>query len=174
MSVSSIQGVFTGSVFKGTAAQTKQTAAAAGFAQIFTTMLAKQMRTSMVGPENGPMGIGGGATGDIYGAFLDQAMGKALANSKSMSQLNKIINRELSGPRDRGNSSIGTTKPGALELARAARAEGASLVGTAATTGLMSPNYTGVAMPADAHGPILLPPSPSVSAPVLLPPPSEG
>ena len=42
---------------------------------------------------------GGGATGDIYGSFIDSAMGKALASSKSMSQLNKMINRELSGPR---------------------------------------------------------------------------
>ena len=75
--------------FAGAVPQTNQKAAAAGFAQIFTTMLAKQMRESMVGQENGPMGIAGGATGDIYGSFLDQAMGKALANSKSMSRLNK-------------------------------------------------------------------------------------
>jgi Rod binding domain-containing protein len=174
VSVSTIKGVFTGSVFKGAAGQTKQTAAAAGFAQIFTTMLAKQMRTSMVGPENGPMGIGGGATGDIYGSFLDQAMGKALASSKSMSQFNKSIERELSGPSHSAGSTRSGSKPSAMELARGARLDSASMVGSAATTSGVSPIYTGVAMPADAHGPVLLPPSPSVTAPVLLPPPSEG
>ena len=66
--------------------QTNQKAAAAGFAQIFTTMLAKQMHESMVGEENGPMGIGGGASGDIYGALPRSGDGKALATSKSMSQ----------------------------------------------------------------------------------------
>jgi Rod binding domain-containing protein len=173
MSVSSA-GVFTRSVFSGATPQTSQKAAAAGFAQIFTTMLAKQMRQSMVGPENGPMGTGGGATGDIYGAFLDQAMGKALASSKSMSQLNKMIDRELSGPRHPVSSTSASAKPSALELARNARLESAAQMGTVATTGVLSPVYTGVTMPADAHGPILLPPSPSVTAPVLLPPPSEG
>ncbi len=164
MSVSSISGVFTGSLFKGTTALTKQTVAAAGFAQIFTTMLAKQMRTSMVGADNGPMGIGGGATGDIYGSFLDEAMGKALAGSKSMSQLTKMINRELSGPRH----SIAALK----ELGAANGS--ATLVSTGETTGALSPIYTGVTMPTDMRGPILLPPTPSVTAPVLLPPPSEG
>lgn len=173
MSVSNA-GVFTPSVFKGTTPQTNQKAAAAGFAQIFTTMLAKQMRESMVGPENGPMGIGGGATGDIYGAFLDQAMGKALATSKSMSQLNKMIDRELSGPRHPVSSTKGTSGLNPLELARNARLQSAAQLGTNATTSAVSPIYTGTAMPADGHGPILLPPSPSVTAPVLLPPPSEG
>jgi Rod binding domain-containing protein len=168
MSVSSIPGVFTGSLFKGTTALTKQTAAAAGFAQIFTTMLAKQMRTSMVGADNGPMGIGGGATGDIYGSFLDEAMGKALASSKSMGQLTKMINRELSGP---GHSK--TTAANATNLERDALTSTA-LMSTGETSGALSPIYTGVTMPTDKRGPILLPPTPSVTAPVLLPPPSEG
>ena len=174
MSGSSIAGVFTGSVFKATALQTKQKTAAAGFAQIFTTMLAKQMRESMVGADNGPMGISGGASGDIYGAFVDQAMGKALANSKSMSQFTKMIDRELSGPRHPISSTSKDSKPNAIELVRNAAGGSASLVGSLETTGALSPNYTGVTMPADARGPILLPPNPSVTAPVLLPPPSEG
>ncbi len=120
------------------------------------------------------MGIGGGATGDIYGAFVDQAMGKALAGSKSMSQLNKMIDRELSGPRHSAPSALKALKPGTLQLARVNRSGGAPLVGTAETTGPPSPIYTGVTMPTDAQGPILLPPSPSLAAPVLLPPPSEG
>jgi len=173
MSVST-PGVFTHSVFSGATRQTNQKAAAAGFAQIFTTMLAKQMRQSMVGSENGPMGIGGGASGDIYGAFIDQAMGKALASSKSMRQFNKMIDRELSGPRHPVSSALKDLKPGAIDLARNGRPGSASLMGTPETIGALSPIYTGVAMPTDARGPILLPPSPSSTAPVLLPPPSEG
>jgi len=168
-------GIFHQSVFSGGAVrQTSQKAAAAGFAQIFTTMLAKQMRESMVGQDAGPMGISGGATGDIYGSFIDSAMGKALANSKSMSQLNKMISREISGPRHPVSSASKSLRPTGIQLVRNARLGSASMVGTPETTGALSPNYTDVTMPADAHGPVLLPPSPSVTAPVLLPPPSEG
>ena len=173
MSVST-PGLFIHSVFSGAIKQTNQKAAAIGFAQIFTTMLAKQMRQSMVGAENGPMGIGCGATGDIYGAFIDQAMGKALASSKSMNQFTKMIDRELSGPRHPVSSASYDSKPSAIELARGARLGSASMVGMPATNGAMSPIYTGVTMPTDARGPILLPPNPPVTAPVLLPPPSEG
>ncbi len=173
MSVST-PGVFNRSMFASATPQTSQKAAAAGFAQIFTTMLAKQMRQSMVGSDNGPMGISGGATGDIYGAFIDQAMGKALAGSKSMSQLNKMIDRELSGPRHPVSSASKDVKTGPIQLARVTRMKGAPMVGTLETAGTTSPIYTGVTMPADAQGPILLPPSPSSAAPVLLPPPSEG
>jgi Rod binding domain-containing protein len=166
MSVSSISGVFTGSIFKGTTPQTKQKAAAAGFAQIFTTMLAKQMRQSMVGAENGPMGIGGGATGDIYGSFIDSAMGKALANSKSMNQLNRMITRELAGPRHPGNAASKASSSSANQFVRNAVLRAAS--------SSLSPIYTGVTMTNDARGPQLLPPAPASSAPVLLTPPSEG
>jgi len=174
MAIASIPGVFSREVFNGTAPQTKQKVAAAGFSQIFTTMLAKQMRQSMVGEDNGPMGISGGATGDIYGAFLDQAMGKALANSKSMSRFNNTIQRELSG-HSSSSSTSATSNSGALELVRNARMQNtSSLVGTIETKGLVSPNYTGVTAPGDAHGPVLLPPSPSTAAPLLLTPPTEG
>ena len=175
MAISSVSGVFGHEVFSGTTPQTKQKAAAAGFSQIFTTMLAKQMRESMVGQDNGPMGISGGATGDIYGAFLDQAMGKALANSKSMSRFNKMIDRELSGHSRSASTASAGSKVDPLLLARNARIQNAaSLVSTIETNGAVSPSYTGVTMPADAHGPVLLPPSPSITAPVLLTPPTEG
>jgi hypothetical protein len=172
MSVSA-PGLFTQSVFSPAIKPTKQKEAAMGFAQIFTTMLAKQMRESMVGDDKGPMGIGGGATGDIYGAFIDQAMGKALAGSKSMNQLTKMINRELSGPRHPIDASSG--EPGSIDkIAFVRDPRSAALVSTPETSGTLSPNYTGVTMPADKLGPILLPPTPSLTAPVLLPPPSEG
>jgi len=175
VAISSTQGVFSRAVFSGTVPQTKQKAAAAGFAQIFTTMLAQQMRQSMVGEDNGPMGISGGATGDIYGAVLDQAMGKALANSKSMSRLNAMIDREISGHRATGSAATSTSKADGIELARNARTRiAASLVSTPETNGTVSPIYTNATMPTDARGPVLLPPSPSSTAPLLLTPPNEG
>jgi Rod binding domain-containing protein len=171
MAVSSIPGVYDRAVFSGAVPQTKQKVAAAGFAQIFTTMLAKQMRQSMVGEDNGPMGISGGASGDIYGSFLDQAMGKALASSKSMRKLNEMIDRSLSGSPHTGSAIA--SKAGALRLARNAVLQNRA-TSAVETTNSVSPIYTGVTMPADAHGPILLPPSPPAAAPVLLPPPTEG
>lgn len=155
-------GIFTRSTFSSASRETNQKEAAMAFAQIFTTMLAKQMRESMVGAETGPMGIGGGATGDIYGSFIDEAMGKALAGSKSMSQFTKMINREISG-RHAAMSSGKDPKPNSI-----------ALVHNTETSGAPSPIYTGVTMPADKLGPVLLPPSPSPTAPVLLTPPSEG
>ena len=120
MSIST-PGVFTHSVFSGATRQTNQKAAAMGFAQIFTTMLAKQMRQSMVGAENGPMGIGGGATGDIYGAFIDQAMGKTLASSKSMAGLTRMISRERPvGPAPSGRVGL----QGLADQGRGAHAKG--------------------------------------------------
>jgi hypothetical protein len=173
MAISPVAGVFSREVFTGKVPQTKQKAAAAGFSQIFTTMLAKQMRQSMVGEDNGPMGISGGATGDIYGAFLDQAMGKALANSKSMSRFNAAIDREISGPHSKGSAAAGA-KAAALQMARSAGVSSATALSTLETNGAASPIYTGVSMPADNRGPVLLPPSPSPTAPVLLTPPTEG
>jgi len=170
MSVST-PGIFVRSVFGGATRQTSQKAAAAGFAQIFTTMVAKQMRESMVGSQHGPMGLGGGATGDIYGAFIDQALGKALAGSKSMGGLTKMIDRELSGPRHlAGVSSNGS---GPEQIASSPRPIVQSST-TAGVTNTVLPEYTGVTRPNDRRGPLLLPPTPELSAPVLLTPPSEG
>jgi Rod binding domain-containing protein len=173
MAVSSTSGVFGRAVFEHGLPQTKQKVAAAGFAQIFTTMLAKQMRQSMVGEDNGPMGISGGASGDIYGSFLDQAMGKALASSKSMKRLNEMIDRSLSGPGHSATSATASAKSGALQLAHNAILQNRS-ASALETTNSVSPNYTGVTMPADARRPILLPPSPPAAAPLLLRPPTEG
>jgi|ERR1700722_1561600 Rod binding domain-containing protein len=160
-------GIFTQSVFSGgMVKQTDQKAAAAGFSQIFTTMLAKQMRESMVGQDAGPMGIGGGATGDIYGSFIDGAMGKALANSKSMSQLNKMVSRELGGARHgAAKSGLSTERQVVSSLGSAS---------TRAASASMSQNYTGVTNATDSKGPLLLPPAAEPSASDLLPPPSEG
>jgi Rod binding domain-containing protein len=163
-------GIFSRGVFSGSMRQTSQKAASAGFAQIFTTMLAKQMRESMVGADHGPMGIGGGAAGDIYGSFIDEAMGKALAGSKSMKQLTSMIDRQLSGPNH--PVALKSLAPKAIAFASTAVNKGISLRGGATTTAL-SPIYTSVTIPSDKRGPVLLPPAPPAAS-VLLPPPTEG
>ena len=165
-------GVFSRGVFSGAVRQTSQKAAAAGFAQIFTTMVAKQMRESMVGADHGPMGIGGGATGDIYGAFIDQAMGKALAGSKSMKGLTSMIDRELGGPRHSTSVALKKLGPNAMTLVSNG-GKGISNISGLTTTNEVSPIYTGVTMPSDKRGPVLLPPTPPAASD-LLPPPSEG
>jgi Rod binding domain-containing protein len=171
----SVPGIFGHSAFSGTVKKTDQKAAAAGFAQIFTTMLATQMRQSMVGEDNGPMGTSGGASGDIYGSLLDQALGKTLAKSKSMQGLTKMINRQLSGARNPVASALknslikmddtrGTLpEAGRLGSGIATVMERSSQFGTPGTLG------------SDARGPILLPPAPTEMAPLLQPPsPLEG
>ena|SRR5579862_3501613 len=163
-------GVFARGVFAGMTRQTTQKAASAGFAQIFTTMLAKQMRQSMVGEDHGPMGIGSGASGDIYGAFIDEAMGKALAGSKSMKQLTDLIDRGISGPRQ--PTTLPLKKLGTKAIALASGV-GSNLSASAGEASAVSPVYTGVTMPVDKRGPILLPPTPPAAS-VLLPPPGEG
>ena len=174
----SVPGVFGHSVFSGGATQpTNQKAASAGFAQIFTTMLAKQMHQSMVGADAGPMGISGGASGDIYGSMLDQALGKALAKSKSMSGLNRMIARDMDGPRHPIASAFKDSLIKVnFEPAKAASIEtGRTTTGIATAMGRSSRFESSGVSRSDARGPVLLPPAPSAMAPLLQPPsPLEG
>ncbi len=173
---SSVPGIFSQSVFSGGAKrQTNQKAAAAGFAQIFTTMLAKQMHQSMVGEDTGPMGIGGGASGDIYGSLLDEALGKTLAKSKSMAGLTNLIDRQMSAPRHPIASALKNSlvKIAATDPARLTSGQ----LGRGIATGIERSSQfgTGGAFRTDARGPILLPPAPAGVAPLLQPPsPLEG
>jgi Rod binding domain-containing protein len=172
----SVPGIFAHSVFSGgTVKKTDQKAAAAGFAQIFTTMLAHQMHQSMVGEDTGPMGTSGGASGDIYGSLLDQALGKTLAKSKSMQGLTKMISRQFSGPRHPiaaafQNSII------KMDGARGTLPEAGRLGSGIATVMERSSQFgTAEGFGSDARGPVLLPPAPTEMAPLLQPPsPLEG
>jgi Rod binding domain-containing protein len=169
----SVPGVFSQSIFSGGATRpTNQKAAAAGFAQIFTTMLAKQMHQSMVGEDTGPMGIGGGASGDIYGSLLDQALGKTLAKSKSMAGLTKMISRQLSGPRHPIASAFKDSliKVAASEPSRAASGRLADGIETVMERS--SQFGTGGVFGSDSRGPVLLPPAPAGGVAPLLQPPS--
>jgi Rod binding domain-containing protein len=172
----STPGIFVHSVFSGgSSRQPDQKAAAAGFTQIFTTMLAHQMHQSMVGADTDPMGTGGGASGDIYGSMLDQALGKTLAKSPSMKGLTQMISRELAGPRHPIASAFkeallrmdtaGATRPNSGQLADGIETVMAHPV-RSETRGVMH---------SDKRGPVLLPPAPLGLAPVLQPPsPLEG
>jgi Rod binding domain-containing protein len=143
----SVDGIFSTPLF-GASKETQKSQAATGFTQVFASMLAQQMREAMAGEDKGPLGTGGGATGDIYGTFLDQAMGRALADSPAMKPLNQAIERELSGMR--------------APVAKSAAAASAALTQIGADA----------ALPSDSRGPLLLPPEPSSVASVLPPPPS--
>lgn len=153
-----------------------------GFSEIFATILAKQMRQSMVSADKGPMGIGGGTSGDIYGAFFDQAMGKVLANSTAMKPLNRMIDRGLGGPRHPPVSAHGAPAEQSIGDAKLAALDKAVLLDETRDEKSVVPLAAGMGglatrklLPSDARGPLLLPPAPSSAAPVLLPPSSlEG
>ena len=166
----SVPGIFTRTVFSGGATrQTNQKAAAGGFAQIFTTMLAKELRQSTAGEESGPMGIGAGAGGDIYGGLLDQALGKALAKSKSMAGLTRMISRGLSGPRHPIASAFKDSlikvqpRPTALTRTETGRLGN----GIATVMERLSQFGSATVSGSDARGPVLLPPAPTKVAPRL-------
>lgn len=135
-----------------------------GFAQIFASMLCSELRRGILGVDSGPMGIAGGATGDIYGSFLDQAMGKALAKSPAMKSLNDIVGRQLDGQtlrRASGNSPI--VPPLLVPQAH-----------SIATPSTVSGSVDGIGYAGskadDDRGPLLLPPRPAIFAPPLPPP----
>jgi len=140
-----------------------------GFAQIFAAMLCSELRRGILGADSGPMGIAGGATGDIYGSFLDQAMGKALAKSPAMKSLNDIVSRQLDGQSLRRAAGMNP-------LAAPLPAPGRLLPPQARST----PTLSTVSGPveaigaagsiADDRGPLLLPPRPAMFAPPLPPP----
>jgi Rod binding domain-containing protein len=177
MSVS-VSGIFGHSAFSGGATRkTDQKTAAAGFAAVFTTMLAKQMHQSMLGEDSGPMGTEGGSSGDIYGSLLDQALGKTLAKSKSMKSLTAMISKGLNSPRH----PIASAFKDSLVKMDQTTASRISPISTQATNGIetviarSSQIGTSLALGIDARGPVLLPPAPTEMAPQLLPPsPLEG
>lgn len=146
-----------------------------GFSQIFASLIAKQMREAFQGKDNGPMGIGGGATGDIYGAFLDEAMGKALAGSPAFGQINAMIDRELGRHTTdsiHNEPSIKSTGREASLPETLRMASTDELFGRAPAAPLPGPtgHVPELHLPSDDRGPLLLPPDPSSTAPILPPP----
>ncbi len=164
--------VFAREVFATSARrEPKRQDAIAGFSQVFASILSAEMRHALLDPDKGPMGINGGASGDIYGSFFDQAMAKALASSRAMKPLNDMIGRELDGPSARRVPAHQAKAPLAGLGGRTARPVSYTrpvLLNSDSTDSAGN----GAAMPADARGPLLLPPRPSVFTP-LLPPPGK-
>jgi Rod binding domain-containing protein len=162
--------VFSHQVFAASARrEPDKRTAVQGFAQIFASMLCSEMRHGILGADSGPMGIAGGATGDIYGSFLDQAMGKALAKSPAMKSLNDIVSRQLDGPGFRRTAGMA---PWAAPLPAPGRSLPPQARSTPALATVSAPgDEIGPAGSiADDRGPLLLPPRPAMFAPPLPPP----
>jgi Rod binding domain-containing protein len=174
-----VSGVFTRPVFgpdKGAADRQK---AATGFTQIFTSMVAKQMRQALTGSNKGPLGTSGGASGEIYGAFFDQALGKTLAGSRAMAPMRKMVARSLGRPSAKESALAKETYPqGAVVRANSA-GDLLNVIdtvsGTSGVARLLRQSETvelQSVQPGDNRGPQLLPPAPSQMAPLLPPPKS--
>jgi len=166
-----VQGIFTRPMFSGDkSAQQKQ--AAQGFSQVFATILARQMRQSTVGADQGPLGLEGGASGNIYGAFMDDAMGKLLAASPAMKALNQSLARELAGPR---RTALPLTDSGRSHLIQgidrtlftAAIRDETAVPSADSVTRQVSQSEALLETSDDGRGPRLLPPPPHSMAPEL-------
>ncbi len=155
--------------------KTNRSKAAQGFTQVFTTMMASEMRKA-AGGDQGPLGTAGGTSGNIYGSFFDQTMGATLAHSKAMKPLSEIIERGMSapthpiasalgGPGSHRRSSVASgIVPASYETITPATPK-VFAPGTA-----LSPLGTELNLGSDSRGPVLMPPSPTAMAPVLPPP----
>ena len=168
-------GIFSRPVIGGADTKANRAKAAVGFTQVFTTLLANEMRKAMGGSEKGPMGIGGGTTGNIYGSFFDQAMGATLAHSKAMKPLSDIIERGLSAPTHPvasalggpGSRHTGNSGDGIVRVSYSGAGDTSKMVDPATTLRHLE---TDLNLPTDSRGPVLMPPEPSAMAPVLPPP----
>ena len=151
--------------------QTDTNGAVQGFAQIFASMLSAELRRGALGSDTGPMGTGGGAAGDIYGAFFDQAISKVLASSPAMKPLNDMVNRELGGPANQKSAlAVEATTPlpeaGKTLAQPVSYTVAAPPVASEPAVSTGSTNSTAT----DGRGPLLLPPRPAMFAPLLPPP----
>ena len=174
-----VQGIFTRPIFTGDK-QTQQRKAAEGLSQVFATILARQMRETMTGGEQGqgPLGIGGGAGGSIYGSFMDDAMSKLLAHSPAMQPLNHALERAMAGQ----SNSITPAPTGKIRvLGRfdrvlfSAAIHDETAVPLSHSSAPTSPIEARDEASTDALGPRILPPPPDGMAPNLPPPfPLEG
>lgn len=164
-----IPGLFNRTIFAGTQEAQRRSTAAEGLSQTFATILSRQMRQSTVGGDQGPLGIAGGASGDIYGGFMDEELGKLLARSPAMKALNRAIERELEGPGHRASPALPASatplndkiEPALFATATADNSAVPLLHGPSTST----VSQFGAA--ADNRGPLLLPPAPDALAPDL-------
>jgi len=154
--------------------QNDKNSAVQGFSQIFASMLSAELRRGALGSDTGMMGTAGGATGDIYGAFFDQAIAKVLSRSPAMKPLNEMVSRQLGGTAGRGTAKALSAAEGRLLPAEAGKALARPVSYTTAAPANASESAlstgSGDGTASDGRGPLLLPPRPAMFAPVLPPP----
>jgi hypothetical protein len=162
----SVQSIFSNGA-SGSTSETGKGRAVTGFTQVFAAILSKQLRNT-AGQDEGPLGTGGGTTGDVYGAFFDEAIGHALAASPAMKPLNQAIEREL----DRSLHSSGATHsnlhPSAAEIDKHPIVASDS---DTRSVPIQARDAADLDLSSDSRGPLLLPPEPSGMASILPPPP---
>jgi hypothetical protein len=137
--------------------------AARSFAGLFGKIVARELLKGASDEKDGLMGMGSGPAAEIYGTFLENSLGKVLAESPAMKPLVNQIWRELQ--KHGGNDSDARLN------ADQRRTLTAALDGFG--TGLSSV-LPPLSLPHDGRGPLLLPPPAGVyerSAP--LPPPPD-
>jgi hypothetical protein len=163
----SIQSIFPNPVSRP-ATESQKGRVVAGFTQVFASILSKQLRSSGMGEEEGPLGTAGGTAGDVYGAFFDEAMGHTLATSSAMKPLNQAIERELERPVYPSGAKHANLHPSETNSDQHAA------VGSNSDT-LYAPiqtrNRNDLDLSSDSRGPLLLPPESTGVASVLPPPP---
>ena len=172
-----VSSIFTKPVFRGGLGTTDaKQRAVGGFSEIFGGIVAKEMRTAMIGDD----AMGDSASSDIVGGLFDQAMGHALSKSKAMKPINDLLDRELNGmePHHANGAAVAPVHgSGALRVAALNYRSSGRIAAprTELTPKRVSSSETSVSIPDGSRGPTLLPPPPTDMAPVLSPPSSvEG
>jgi Rod binding domain-containing protein len=160
--------IFNQPVFGAAGHKPNAQAAAQGFSSIFAQMFAKEMRQAMVGDGSGMPGMGGESS-DIFNGFFDEAMGKTLASSPAMRPLNNLLLHEIGGSGKDAASQLGAGKIVKTGASASGSYETQSGNGGAVATPRIDFSTRNLA-PGGDRGPLLLPPPPSLMAPILPPP----
>jgi len=167
----SVGSVFTNPVFRpGSGTTGAKQRAIGGFKEIFGSVIAKQMRTAMVG--DGAMGDS--ASSDIVGGLFDQAMGHTLAKSKALDPIGKMLERQLDVPTRPGfaleKGATRTKAPAKIRALSAIDRISTKFPLTVAPVRAAASN--GTSPPTSApEAPLVLPPTPPETG-LELPPPS--
>jgi hypothetical protein len=163
----SVQSIFS-NIVSAPSGGTRKDRVVAGFTQVFGAILSQQLRGKSLGGSEGPLGTAGGTTGDVYGAFFDEAMGHALATSPVMKPLNQAIERELEWPLHSIGGTHTTSHPSESKSEQRAVPGSISDMPHRPT---LAGNSIDLGLSSDARGPLLLPPEPAGVASILPPPP---
>ncbi|MGH7905912.1 MAG: hypothetical protein ACREP6_04730 [Candidatus Binataceae bacterium] len=141
--------------------------AAQGFAAILGRMLARTLLHASSDQHDGFLGMGGGASGQIYSSFMVNQLGKLLARSASMKPLVEETAAQLGA---KSGVSKKSGHAGILDVSSAAPGKDGRVI----QSSMPGSAGTWENLPSDGHGPLLLPlPSGAYSDFTAMPPPSE-